>query len=213
MPEMPVKIPSGRIDLEACYEIGNGTGAALICHPHPLYGGSMENNVVLALQNALSLWGWGTLRFNFRGVGGSGGQHGNGEGEVEDVLAAVAFLRGKGHETIHVAGYSYGAWIVLKAVLEGLHAASLLLVSPPLDFMDFSGLQLPSTPCLITLGEQDDYCRLDSLQQWLEKQPNTANLRDVAVFPGGDHFYWGVEQDLSLKVGAFLSGRFRRNGG
>ncbi|GLI34029.1 alpha/beta hydrolase [Desulforhabdus amnigena] len=208
MSEKFVKISAGNILLEAFYDRGRGEDAAVLHHPLPLYGGSMDNNVVLALQKVLSGWGWSTLRFNFRSVGRSGGNFNEKEGDVEDALAAAAYLRGQGHEAVHLAGYSYGAWIVLKAIQKGLDASSLVLVSPPLDFLDFKGLELPSKPCLITLGENDDFCSVASLEKWLKDQPGAANFVSRSILPQCDHFYWGVESRLSLEVKDFLQAHF-----
>lgn len=209
MPEKPVIIPSGRILLEGLYEEGNGGEMVIICHPHPLYGGNMDNNVVSAIRKAVNNWGWGTLRFNFRGVEGSGGVHGNGEGEVEDLLAAAEFVSREGKKSIHLAGYSYGAWIVLKALHRGLQAQSLLLASPPLDFMEFGNALITQAPCLIVLGNEDEFCAVTSLENWLSSQPLDERDLDFVVIQGCDHFYWGREDALANGIKEFLQKRFR----
>ena len=165
MSEAPVTIPCGNLLLEALCDRGNSPAAAVICHPHPLYGGSMDNNVVAALQKTLRNGGWGTLRFNFRGVGGSTGQHRGAQADTDDLLCVFAYLQQQGSTAVHLAGYSYGAWIGLRAIKVGLEPDTAILVSPPLDFLDFRGLHPPSCPCLITLGDQDDFCTVASVKK------------------------------------------------
>jgi len=173
----------------------------------------MDNNVVIALQDALADGGWGAMRFNFRGVGRSSGKYGDGEGEVQDLMAVAAYLKEQGKEVLHIAGYSFGAWITLKATAQGLDPASVILVSPPLDFLDFSSLTLPSKPCLISLGDRDTFCSMQSLRNWLTlQQPDSANVRPLTApltLPGCDHFYWGQERVLAAKVLELLHQHFQ----
>ncbi len=220
MTEERVEIPSGGgITLEGLYRApGNpesgGRDGAVVCHPHPLYGGSMRNNVVEALAAAFHRWGAGTLRFNFRGVGGSGGSYAEGEGEAEDVKAAVSHVRARGAGAVHLAAYSFGAWVALKALrLGAVDPASLVLVSPPLDFLSFEHLALPrapgaAVPCLITLGEHDDFCSSRSFGNWLAPQLDAGIAVETEIFPRGDHFYGGRESALAERVARFLERRF-----
>jgi hypothetical protein len=212
MPDWPVKLvgPCGR--LEALYQAGAGVpdhGVVLV-HPHPLYGGDMHNNVVICLQQTFSNRGWSTLRFNFRGVGASDGRHGAGTGEIEDLRAAVEYLATAGCQKIHWAGYSFGAWIVLKAAADHPVApASLVLISPPVNLLDFGGLSLPSVPALITVGERDDFCAQEALGGWIEAIRTSSEDLEVVRIPGCDHFYWGCESTLARHVTGFMNERFR----
>jgi uncharacterized protein len=167
----------------------------------------MDNNVVLAVQAAFQEQGWSVVRFNFRGVGRSGGEYADGVGEREDLQAVCRFLRDQTGEldTLCVVGYSFGAWVVLGAIAGGLAVDCLILVSPPLDFIQFDALRLPSVPCLITLGERDDFCRVASLDAWLKDQPETGSQRNVVLVPGGDHFYWGKEGLLKDEIKSFVA--------
>jgi uncharacterized protein len=206
MSEAPVMIPHGNLLLEALFDQGNGFEVAVILHPHPLYGGSMDNNVVSVLQKTLRDWGWGTLRFNFRGVGGSTGHHQGAQLDVEDLLAVCQYVQQQGKKTLHFAGYSYGAWIGLRAMKSGLQPNTAILVSPPLDFLDFRGLQPPSCRCLITVGDEDDFCTVESLKNWVvstlerERTPHLESLLHC------DHFYGGHERLLGAKLQVFLQG-------
>lgn len=204
MPETLVTIPEGEMTLEGLHQPGKGLEAAVICHPHPLYGGDMGNNVVSILQEVLEEWGWGTLRFNFRGVGGSGGRHDGGRGEVDDLLAAVDYLERQGVTAVHLAAYSFGVWIGLKALPQGLQPASAILVSPPLDFLDFAGLRLPAAPCLVAAGDRDGFCAAGSLERWLAAQAPGKERVDVQILRGCDHFYWNQGDLLAVRIREFL---------
>jgi len=214
MQEVPIRIPvsGGEISLEGLFHEGKNGRTPVLCHPHPLYGGNMENNVVLAARHALAACGWATLRFNFRGVGGSGGQPGQCENDARDLIAVSEFLRSKGFRskdsgTLDLAAYSYGAWVALEAIRHGLLPDSLLLFSPPLDFMSFDELKLPTRPALITIGNQDEFCSVESLKKWLSSQPDAKDAV-LEILPYCDHFYWDFGNELSAKIKAFLKKNF-----
>ncbi len=207
MAEVPLTLKLEDVELEALYEKGNGRDAVLLCHPHPLYGGSMENNVVMALQEIFAERGWGTLRFNFRGVGRSTGDYGYGESEAADLLGVAGYLSSHGVSVLHAAGYSFGAWVLLKAVQLGLQPESLVLASPPVDFLPFEDLRVPSKPSLFTLGTSDQFCTVDSLRAWLLDAAPEDDVH-VEFLTHCDHFYWGCEDTLSRHVSAFLDARF-----
>ena len=117
--EEKVCIRSGDLELEGLFESGRTTRGAVITHPHPLYGGNMHNPVVDAIRRAYRMKGVATLRFNFRGTGESEGQHDNGVGEQDDVLAALSFLTESGFQPVDVAGYSFGAWVNALTLQRG----------------------------------------------------------------------------------------------
>lgn len=183
-----------------------GPDGAVICHPHPLYGGSMENNVVLAARDALSGLNFTTLRFNFRGVGGSEGGFDRGRDEQRDVEAAVALID-KDIENVHLVAYSFGAWVALKAMAGGgITLSKLILISPPVAFdeTDFSSLALPSAPTLIVSGDQDQFGPPSAIEQWLASQNRGENVRRE-LLDGVDHFYFGGEAELTSAIEAFLT--------
>jgi uncharacterized protein len=203
MPEKIIMIPAGDILLESLYAEGSRSEVMVLCHPHSLYGGNMDNNVVVALQKALQDQGWGTLRFNFRGVGRSGGGYADGEGEAEDLMAVKRYLSENMNKGLSLIGYSFGAWIALKAIQKGWSPQRTVLVSPPVDFLPFNGLSLPLGNCLITLGERDSFCAVESLRAWLSGQRSQQGV-DIEILPRCDHFYWGFEEALSSITTAFL---------
>ncbi len=204
--ELGVRIPvSGGIELEGRLALGERPEVAVIAHPHPQYGGSMDNNVVLAAREVARERGMTTLRFNFRGVGGSGGRYDEGVGEVADMLAAVDHGRSRAGEDarVHLVGYSFGAWVAARAVTEGLVPDTLTLISPPVDFLSFAGLGLPDCPRLIVTGDRDEYGSPASVRTWLSTLPDPPELGIVA---GADHFYFGMERPLAADLDGFFGG-------
>lgn len=198
MAERAVRIPCGEIELEGRLAEADGTRVALVLHPHPLYGGDMDNAVVVALARLFHRAGWSVLRFNFRGTGASGGRHGGGGPERRDVASARAWLQAQGAAEILAAGYSFGAW-VLAGAPEGF--AGLMLVSPPVALLDFGApCPLPALRLVVT-GERDPIAparRIEPLRRvW---NPDAA----FAVIPGADHFYTGALGALTETVGHAL---------
>lgn len=206
--EKPVEISveGGGLTLEGLLQQGRIGRNAVLCHPHPLLGGNMQNNVVGAAGRAFAGEGWGTLRFNFRGVGGSGGQPAQNLKDAEDLAVVSEYLKDRQPGQIDFAGYSYGAWAVMQAVRLGLTPDSLVLVSPPLDFISFEGLELPQIPALVIAGNQDEFCSLGSLRKWLSARPDAPV--SLEIIPYADHFYWGLEELLAKKITEFLKREF-----
>ena len=208
MPEAPVGIPvdNGRVTLEGLFEQGRIGRNAILCHPHPSYGGDMENHVVRAVRQTFAGLGWGTLRFNFRGTGSSGGNQAEGQKDALDLIEISQFLKARSRGRIDFAAYSYGAWAAMEAIRMGLLTDLLILISPPLDFISSGGLKLPDAPVLIIIGDNDDFCSLQSLKNWLAGQPNTEAFT-LEVLAGVDHFYSGAVRQVSAKIRAFLETR------
>ncbi|MDD5711231.1 MAG: alpha/beta hydrolase [Smithellaceae bacterium] len=187
------------LSLEGLYTEGKGKRAAVITHPHPQMGGSMENNVVETLVAAFSETGYATLRFNFRGAGRSEGYYDAGEGEQRDVAGALDFLQGKGHSNIALAGYSFGAWVNVKFLARGGNSDRVILVSPPIDLFDLDFSILADKECLIVAGAGDPYCSVERL-----KEAITGLSLRLAILPGVDHFYLGNEHVLQEEVRKYL---------
>jgi uncharacterized protein len=171
------------------------TIGVVLCHPHPLYGGDMQNNIVSALADTFQQAGIATLRFNFRGVGRSGGEHGGGEAEVEDVKAAVAYLLSRqAVSTVVVAGYSFGSMVGLRAGAADPHVHKLIGVALPVGFGDPSFLLSVTKPKLLISGDRDNYSPIPALQDLFAKLPEPKALVTV---PGADHFFWGQEEEVA----------------
>ena len=175
----------------------------VICHPHPLHGGSMENNVVLALALGLVEEGFVTMRFNFRGVGRSQGEHTKGEKESQEILGALDLItawpdfRGK----IGLAGYSFGSGVILNHPELYKEVNALALVSPSLRAVADSPLKQNKIPALIVAGDRDKLVDSDELASELLA---FSGLPESHIFEGVDHFWYGQEGRLVPEVGRFF---------
>lgn len=205
------EIATGEVTLAAMLHLPEGDGlfpAVPICHPHPQYGGSMHNNVVEAVADALTQRGIAALRFNFRGVGGSTGAFDNGAGEARDVLAALAWLAEQpevDRDRVGLAGYSFGAAVATAVMIHGEPAVpvrALALVAPPVRSERLP--QWGDVPCdlLVTVGD-DDWVAPEEVVRGL-----VADLRrpvSLHVVDGADHTWLGFEHDLQAIVGPFFA--------
>jgi alpha/beta superfamily hydrolase len=177
--------------------------AALITHPHTLYGGDMDNAVVAVLTQACEAHGWTTLRFNFRGAGESQGHCDNGLGEQDDAAAAIDFLLGQGVKRIALAGYSFGAWVLARwsqrpAVLQAQHIGGLVLVAPPVAFLDFAGIGRIRGLRRVIAGSEDEIAPPSRIAPLLPLWQPDADLK---IIPGADHFFGGYFRQLQALVG------------
>jgi uncharacterized protein len=181
--------------LEGVLRTGDPFAGVVICHPHPLYGGDMRNNVVGAIEEGFSLKGFTTLKFNFRGVGESGGAYDDGKGEMDDLVAAARFLKDRleGGAKIILAGYSFGAWIASKAVSRLSGVDSLFLVAYPFAVYETVELARYSGKIYFVGGTLDDICPMDTLVEFYRSLP-TIDKR-LKIIPT-DHSYGGREREI-----------------
>jgi alpha/beta superfamily hydrolase len=198
--------PAGR--LEALLNQGgeNATHAALVCHPHPLYGGTLHNKVVFHTMKALNSFGFPVLRFNFRGAGLSQGKHDDGRGEVDDVRAGLEWLNEQFHLPLIFAGFSFGAAVGLKAACSDERVEAVIGVGAPLSAVesrnyDFSFLGDCSKPKLFVSGECDQYGPRAKLEKLVESIPAPKNL---VIVPGADHFFEGRLRELRESIEAWV---------
>lgn len=186
----------GPYRLEGVLRTNSPHGGVVVCHPHPLYGGNMYNNVVDAVEGGFSSKGFTTLKFNFRGVGESDGAYGEGKGEVEDLLAALDFLKERidPDAMLWLAGYSFGAWICTMATTELKKLAGLLLVSYPFAFYPSDFLMRYNGDILLIGGQFDDIGPVDGLMEVYKAMPSVR--KSIKIIPT-DHFYWGKENEIT----------------
>jgi len=204
MTESPVAFPSAELQLEGLIALPESrvASAAVVCHPHPMYGGSMHNNVVEAVLDALWRRGFATLRFNFRGVDGSEGEYDGGEGEAEDALAAARFLATRaGVKTVTVAGYSFGATMSLRAGLSDPGIDRVIAIALPVAMMNAGVREGASKPVLLVSGDRDSYSPVEPLRGLTQKLGGGARLE---IIPGADHFFGGYEPQLSAVIAGAL---------
>jgi len=179
----------------------SGGGAVVVCHPHPQFGGSMDNNVVRAVSEALCEAGFQALTFNFRGVGRSEGSYEDGIGEQDDVKGALDCLEKAGAGNVFVVGYSFGAWVGLWAASDDERVKGVVGISPPLTMFDFGFFACCALPKLLVAGTADQVCPPKALKEFFETLQDPKSLESI---PGADHFFFGNEEPLSQKVAAFL---------
>ena len=183
---------------------------AVLCHPHPLYGGEMHNNVVSALAHAFQKENIATLRFNFRGVGRSEGSHDEGEAEREDVKAAVtALLDRQPVSTVVVAGYSFGSMVGLQAGADDARVHHLIGVAFPLGLRDPAFLVNVTKPLLLISGDRDSYSPIPDLTALVTK---ISAPKQLEVVSGADHFFMAREGEVAQAAVAFLRGDIQDDG-
>jgi alpha/beta superfamily hydrolase len=209
------------VSLEARLAVPASPRAGLVvCHPHPLYGGDMDNPVVVRVAEVCGALGFATLRFNFRGVGRSTGTHGEGRAETRDVEAALAHLRdtlGPGR-LVALAGYSFGALVASGVATAGRELAGLALIAPPLEVTGeepFVGLADLSARLLIAAGSKDEYCPRSAVEALARRLPGAT----LTIIEGANHFFFGTLYPLGEAVEAWArrletgqAGRSRRSG-
>jgi len=199
--EKSVVFESGDLKLEGLLDRAEGDAGVVITHPHPQYGGSMQNNVVESLVKSYKKAGYTTLRFNFRGMGKSEGHYDEGVGEQADVRGAVAYLKDLDMTSVDLAGYSFGAWVNAQTIGDLNDVARMIMVSPPVNFMDFSFLQYTPGIQLIIAGSRDDIAPPDMIQKMLPQWNKDSAFH---IIQGADHFYWGETGEIESIVGDFL---------
>jgi alpha/beta superfamily hydrolase len=202
MAEKPVFFVSDTIKIEGLLQTTPADRGVIITHPHPLYGGSMHNNVVESLVHVYQQAGYTTLRFNFRGVGASQGEHDQGQGEQEDVKSALHYLSQKGKKALDLAGYSFGAWVNALLGLEGDIVQKMIMISPPVAFLDFSSMAFTPQLQLVIAGNHDQIAPPELIKTML---PNWNPKARLEVIEGADHFYGGHTDKLESIMANYLA--------
>jgi len=202
--EEPVKFSSGALSLKGRLSIpAAATRAAVICHPHPQYGGEMNNSIVVATAGALGRRGVATLRFNFRGVGLSEGRYGEGIGELDDARAAVEWLRNQlPNVSIALGGYSFGAMVALLAGHDQTPVGRLFAIALPVTMFDVSKIAGSAKPKLFLAGDRDPYCPYTGLEAAVKGLAGENVLR---LLSGADHFLLGFEDEIGEEVSRFCA--------
>jgi alpha/beta superfamily hydrolase len=182
--------PAGRLEATITLPSGEQPPLAIgvICHPHPLHGGTMENKVVTTVARAFKELGVAAIRFNFRGVGASEGQYGEGVGELADLRAVLDWLSSvQPTQRIWLAGFSFGAYISLQAA-EHSQVTQLISIAPPVHDFDFTHLPSFQCPWLIIQGDKDEVVPHDQLCAWEKELTRPHVLR---VMRDASHFFHG----------------------
>lgn len=207
MKRIHLTIPGNDIQLEGCWHFPEGAGtfpAVVVCHPHPLHGGDMNNNVVFNVCETMAAGGIAALRFNYRGVGNSGGQYGEGIGERDDVRAALSLARVTGGidtGRLGLCGYSFGAHVAVPVASEDADVKQLALISPYLTGPEWAQLERFTRPLYIIHGEQDFVISSEAVRRHLDIGPGSGSYE---VLEGADHYLIGREAIIAEKVAGFF---------
>lgn len=189
--------PAGRLEALLNEGAPKATHAALVCHPHPLFGGTMHNKVVFHAMKALNSFGWPVLRFNFRGAGLSEGEHDEGRGEVEDVRAALDWLNSEFSLPIVFGGFSFGAATGLKAACPDPRVPVLISLGTPVRVEErsyaYQFLQSCTKPKLFVSGSRDQYGPRGALEAMVA---TLTEPKKLVFIEGGDHFFAGHLQEM-----------------
>jgi hypothetical protein len=186
-----------------------GDIVAVCCHPHPLYGGTMQNKVVHTLARACQDQQVTSVRFNFRGVGGSAGIHDDGVGESEDAATVADFaMRATGAAHLWSLGFSFGGFVAYR--LATLNAASALVtVAPPVQRFDFTRLPVPECPWLVAQGDADELVDHERVLAWTQ---SLKPAPEVKILHGAEHFFHGRLTELRALLADWLAARMAGNG-
>jgi alpha/beta superfamily hydrolase len=210
MPEVIINGPAGRI--EGRYHQSNDPAApvALVLHPHPLYGGTMNNKVTYALYRSFVNNGFSVLRVNFRGVGKSEGKFDNGVGEMLDVTAVINWLHDQNMQASEfwIAGFSFGAWIALQTVMRRPELENYVLIAPPASKYDFNFIVPCTSAGLIVQGSKDEITKeIDSAK--LAEKLSAREGADITYQPisGADHFFKDYLADFDDIVDSHIKSR------
>ncbi|WP_299438107.1 alpha/beta hydrolase [uncultured Rhodospira sp.] len=213
MPDVIFNGPEGR--LEGRYHhsrVPNGP-IALVLHPHPQQGGTMNNKVVYTLHHVFSRRGFSVMRFNFRGVGRSQGDFDNGQGELSDAAAALDWLQAVNPDAGHcwVAGFSFGAWIGMQLLMRRPEISGFVAVAPPANRYDFTFLAPCPSSGLIVHGDKDEIVPDASVAKLAAKLSAQKTITvDHAVVPGANHFFADHLEALGETVDTYLGANMDR---
>jgi uncharacterized protein len=199
-----VAIPVSHGSLEGILQTGEPDAklAAIVCHPHPLHGGTMHNKVVFHAAKAFGELGWPVLRFNFRGVGASTGSYGDGIAELEDAGAALDFMD---HDRVVMAGFSFGSRVALTAGAEDDRAIALCGLGVPVSTGGLERVQVSPKPKLFVQGRLDQFGPPEAMDPWFQA---VAEPKRLVWIDHADHFFRGLEQRLKAAIISYFGANF-----
>ncbi len=207
MPEVLISGPEGRIESRYTHSNKDKSPAVVILHAHPGHGGNMNNFLSLQLHKNFSDNGFSTLRFNFRGVGRSDGEHDGSEGELADSAIALDWIQNQNQSTNEywICGISFGAWIGMQLLMRRPEISKFILLAPPAGKYDFNFLAPCPASGLVVSGEKDnliDHSILQTLVKKLNTQPNIKVYHDI--IKGSDHFFSDHEDNVIQRVSNYI---------
>jgi len=207
MPEVIFNGADGRLEGRYHHAPGPNAPLALILHPHPLHGGTMNNKVVFDVFHMFARRGFSTLRFNFRGVGRSQETFDHGQGELRDAAAALDWMQqhNANSSACWVAGFSFGAWIGMQLLMRRPEVHGFISLALPANMYDFGFLAPCPSSGLIVHGEKDALVPLDSVERLVQKLHQQRGIKiDLEVIAGADHFFNGCPEPLETAIEGYL---------
>lgn len=208
MPEVFFNGPDGRIEGRYHQSENKYAPAALILHPHPLYGGTMNNKVVYALYTAFKQCNFSVLRINFRGVGRSQGKFDNGIGELTDAATALDWLQTQNPDipNFWIGGFSFGAWIAMQLMMRRPEIQAFSVVAPPVTKFDFSFLSPCPAHGLVVQGDKDSIVSENAVSEFVDRISKQKNTEvDYQIVFGADHFFREKTDDLIEVVSNYIN--------
>jgi uncharacterized protein len=190
--------PAGRLEALLNEGASDAAYAALVCHPHPVYGGTLHNKVVFHTMKALNHFGFPVLRFNFRGAGLSQGEHDHGRGELDDVRTALDWVDREFHLPMFFAGFSFGSVVGMQVACPDTRVKALIGLGLPVSPIDdrrysFDFLHQCAKPKLFVSGSRDQYAPRQELERVVESLPQP---RELKIIEGADHFFEGRLREM-----------------
>lgn len=207
MPEVFFNGPAGRIEGRYTQSADKKAKAILVLHPHPSYGGTMNNKVVYSAYKTFVENGFTTLRINFRGVGKSQGQFDNGVGELTDAATAIDWLQLNNPFSAGywIAGFSFGAWIAMQLIMRRPEISNFIAISPPVNKYDFGFLSPCPIPGLIAQGNQDSVVPEESVLELMERLSKQKQSKvEYKTIYGGDHFFRSKLPELEHAISEYI---------
>ena len=211
MPEVIFNGPEGRLEGRYQHAKQSNGPIALVLHPHPLHGGTMNNKVTYALYQTFLKRGFSVLRFNFRGVGRSQGQFDSGIGEMSDAAAALDWMQthNPNAKTCWIGGFSFGAWIAMQLMMRRPEIGGFISLAPPAYAYDFTFLAPCPASGQIIHGDKDEVVPKDAVDKLAQKLSSQKNIViDYDVIAGADHFFSNKMDTLNKLVGDYLDKSF-----
>ena len=210
MPEVIFPGPEGRLEVRYHPQKERDAPIAIVLHPHPQFGGTMNNRVVYNLHYAFHNMGFNVLRFNFRGVGRSQGEYDQGVGELSDAASALDYLQSMNNNSKHcwVAGFSFGAWIGMQLLMRRPEITGFVSVSPPANMYDFSFLAPCPASGIFVQGAADTVVQPSAVQKLVDK---LRTQRHITIhhdeIPRANHFFENEMEDMMASVDNYLDFR------
>ncbi len=198
--EKNISFTADSYEIQGLFYKGSKKGV-VITHPHPLYGGDMNNYIVETIQSAYKNKNYSTLRFNFRGVEKSQGSHDEGKGEQNDVLGAIEYLKQQGCDSITISGYSFGTWVNTMVVYNNSLTHEMTMISPPVAFMDFNPIKPIPNLKLVIAGSHDEIGPPNQIESIINKWNPDAVFK---IIKNGDHFYSNQINPLEMILDDYI---------